>query len=401
MSQHSIRLYSPTGSYLQTLRWKSIDCTLVEGEGGVLTVSLFPEYRDDLFARDSRIAYLRAPDGVNIETGTLIGNTMWLVSRRRRIIQADGLHSIALICQHPNVLLQRRVVAYDEGTSEADKSDIASDVVYAYLNENFVTATDTARNLSSAHFVLDPAPAPTFGPSAQIAGSYRTVAEIIDDTIKSAAAQGVYMGVEVYVQSPPGPYHVRIYKNQRGTDRGFASGQTVTLTPTTARMVRATVDEDWSTSVSYVYAGGSGNKDERLTATAEDTVLSKQSPFGRFERFESFNATNTVVLGTEAYKVLRDYRPRRHFDGSVTPDADQTWGEFYDITYTWGDIVGVRFQAPVISVGTGQPFAWQQYQFDARVNPVHIQAVRTFNELGYILGIEETVEIFFQSVDST
>lgn len=401
MSQHSIRLYSPTGQYLQALRWKSIDCSLVEGDGGVLTVSLFPEYRDDLFARDSRIAYLRAPDGVSIDTGTLVGNTMWLLSRRRRIIQADGQHSIALICQHPNVLLGRRVVAYDEGTTQADKTDQASSVVYEYLTENFSSATDTARNVSSAHFVIDPQPSPSFGPSAPIAGSYRTVSEIIDDIIKSAAAQGTYMGVEVYVQSPPGPYHVRIYQNQRGADRGFASGKTVTLTPATARMVRATVDEDWSTAVSYVYAGGAGNKDERVTATVEDSVLSKQSPFGRFERFESFNTTETVILGTEAYKVLRDYRPRRHFDGSVTPDADQTWGEFYDITYTWGDIVGVQFRAPLISVGAGQPFAWEQYQFDARVNPVHLQAVRTFDAAGYILGMEETVEIFFQSVEST
>lgn len=398
MSQHSIRIYSPTGEFLRSLRWKSIDCSLVEG-GGVLTIALFPEYRDDLFARDSRIAYLRAPEGAFIETGKLVGDTMWLLTRRRRIITEAGQHSIALICQHPNALLGRRVVAYDEGSAEANKSDIASDVIYDYLDENFVSATDTARNVSSAHFLLDARPSPTFGPSAPIAGSYRTVLELIQDICRSAAAQGTYMNVEVYVQSPPGPFRVRIYRNQRGANRGSTSGQPLIISPSSAKMVRASVDEDWSTAVSFVYAGGAGNLDERVVQTQEDTTLSAQSPFGRFEHFESFNTDDTAILGTEAYKVLRDYRPHRAFDGSVTPVAEQYSGAIYDVNYTWGDIVNVRFQAPLIN-NFGQAYAWELYSFDVRVNPVHIQVVRQFDEFQNVIGTDEQVEITLQSIDS-
>lgn len=401
MSQHYLFLYSPTGEPLRPLRWKSIDCTLVERDAGMLTIGLFPEYRDDIFQRDSRIAYLQSPEGVFIESGKLVGDTMWLLSKRKRVLTEAGQHTIVLTCQHPNALLGRRVVAYDEGTSEADKSDIGSDTMYDYVNENFVTATDTARNLSSSHFVLDPRPSPTFGAPISGSGSYRPVKDILDEIVQSSAAQGAYVGYDVYVQKPPGPFRVRFYSGQRGANRGLTSGQPLIIGPFTAKMKRASVSEDWSAAVSFVYAGGSGKQDERAVETAEDTTLSGQSPFGRVEHFESSNTDVPGIIGSDAYSVLRNYRPRRQFEGTITPVVEQYSGAIYGVNYTWGDIVGARFQAPLLN-NFGQAYAWQEYLFDCRVNPVHFRVVRKFDERGVDVGtIEESTEIFLQSVEST
>ena len=404
MSQHSIFIYSPTGEPLRYLRWKAIDCSLAECNVGVMTVALFPEYRDDLFQRDSRIAYVQAPEGVFIESGKLVGDTMWLLTGRKRVLTDAGQHTIVLTCQHPNALLGRRVVAYDEGSTGnpgAKKSDVGSDNMYDFVNDNFVAATDTARNLSTSHFVLDPRPSPTFGATIDIEGSYRNVKDILDEIVQSSAAQGAYVGYEVYVQQPPGPFRVRFYSRVRGANRGLTSGQSLIIGPFTAKMKRASVSEDWSTAVSFVYAGGSGKQDERTVQTAEDTTLSAQSPFGRYELFESANADDTAIAASDAYRVLRNYRPRRQFDGTVTPVAEQYSGAIYGVNYTWGDIVGARFQAPLIN-NFGQAYAWQEYLFDCRVNPVHIRVVRDFDEFGNQVGdIEESTEIFLQSVEST
>lgn len=400
MTQHSIFIYSPVGEPLRVLRWKSIDCSLVERDIGYLTVALFPEYRDDLFQRDSRIAYLQSPEGVFIESGKLVGDTMWLLTGRKRVLTDAGQHTIVLTCQHPNALLARRVVAYDEGTPEADKVDIGSDAMYDYVDQNFVTATDAARNLSSAHFVLDPRPSPTFGASLSGSGSYRTVKDILDEIAQSSAAQGAYVGYEIYVQQPPGPFRCRFYSRVRGANRGLTSGQPLILGPFTASMRRASVSEDWSTAVSFVYAGGSGKQDERTVSTAEDTTLSAQSPFGRYELFESTNGDDPGMAAMLAEGTLRDYRPRRQFDGTVTPVAEQYSGAIYGSNYTWGDIVGARFQAPILN-NFNEAYAWQDYLFDVRVNPVHFRVVRKFDDYGNQVGdIEETTEIFLQSVSS-
>lgn len=396
MAWHTITLYSPTGVYIDQLRWKSIDVTLVERDLGVLTVGLFPEYSDALFQRDCRISYHRVPEGAGYNSGKMVGDTMWLVTARERVMDEHGQHTIVLICQHPNALLGRRVVAYDEGTAQADKSDVGSDNCYDYVNENFVAATDAARNLSSAHFVLDPRPAPTFGSNAPIAGSYCNVLEILQDITQASASLGVYMGFEVYVQQPPGPFRCRFYSKQRGTNRGFTSAQPIVVDPSVIG-ARANVREDWSSTVSVVYAGGEGKQDERVISSQEDATLSAQSPFGRAEFFESFNTADTSTLDYEAQGVLRAYRPRREFEGGVNPAA-QPYGAVYDVDYTWGDIVGARFIAPTYANGVA--YIWTTYQFDCRVNPVHIQAVRRYNEYMQEIGIDETIEIHLQSVAS-
>jgi ReqiPepy6 Gp37-like protein len=398
MTNYSVRMWSPTGESIGPLRWKSFDCTLAERMIGVLTIQLFPEYRDDLFQRDCRIALLRAPEGVFIESGKLVGDTMWLLTKRARTLDQNGQHTITLTCQHPNVLMNRRVVAYDEDSAESRKSDLASDVLYDYINENFVAATVAARNISTSHFVLDPRPSPAFGPTLEMEGSYRSVMSILQDAAQSAAAQSSYIGYEVYVQTAPGPFRVRLYNRVRSTDRGATSGQPLIIGPYTAKMIRVDVSEDWSTSVSVAYAGGSGNLDERIVSSQEDTTLSGQSPIGRFEHFESFNADDATLLSTSAYKMLRDYRPHRNFGATIVPYAEQYAGAVYDVNYTWGDIVSAQFNAPIIRGNQLQ--SWITYQFDCRVNPVHLRATRTFDDLGNPQRTDENVEITLQSVAS-
>lgn len=399
MTQLSINLFSPAGEYVQRLRWKAIDCTLVERNIGLLTIQLMPEYRDDLFTRDSRIALLRAPDDQWVETGSLFGDTMWLLAKRARALDTNGQHTLTLVCQHPNALLDRRVVAYNEGSAQANKSDLASSVLYAYINENFVAATDTTRNVSSTHFVLDPTPGAAFGPTLDTAASYQGVLDILNDAAQSAAAQGSYIGYEVYVQQAPGPFRVRLYNHLRGTDRGYTSSQPLVIGPYTAKMNRVAVSEDWSNAISYVYAGGAGNQDERQVSPASDATLISQSPFGRYETFESFNTIGTAILTANAYKVLRDHRPRRDFAATVTPYAEQTSGAVYGINYNWGDVVGALFNAPVVV--DGQIQSWVTYRFDCRVNPVHLRATRDYDEYGNVGEIHEEIEITLQSVDST
>lgn len=400
IGSHILQLFTPFGEPVRTLdAWRSIDCTLVENDIGTLTVSLSPEYTDEIFVRDSRIAYTRSPQqGGYFFPPKLVGDTMWQLTDREHEVDDDGNSRILLICEHPNRIMKSRVVAYNEGTTQADKSDSGSDVMYDYCNENFVAATDTTRNLSSSHFVLDARPNPPFGATIDKAASYQTILPILQDIVQASSQQSAYIGFEVYVPVVPGPYHLRFYNHQRGTDRSIASGQPFILYSSYVQgggLGAASVREDWTDVVSFVYAGGTGKDNERHVQVGSDASLINQSPFGRVEYFKNSSTDDDAVLLSEAQQALRQFRPQRNFSTDYSNQNEYV----YDLHYSWGDVIGAQFLAPIISFG--QITGWVGYLFDVRVNPVHITVQRFFDENGYILDEQETVSIHLQNITST
>lgn len=403
MAYHTLNLYSPTGTHLAELAfWLSIDVTLSERELSPMTIMLAPVYSDALFQRDCRIVYERTPDRVSAGP-QVVGDTAWLLTGREHVLDEQGQHRIVLTCDHPTSLLGRRVIAYDEGSSAAHKHDLIDDVIYDFIDEQLVSATDTARNVSATHFVLDD-PGLSVGPTVAIDGSYRNLLDVLYDLTQQAAAQGDYIGFEVYTPVVPGPFHARRYRVLRGTDHTQDAGSLVRLGPFSANMSAASMREDWSSAVSYVYAGGAGKQDERLTSVREDAALSSQSPFGRFEYFLSSSTDSQSTLDLEVYRALRDFRPRRVLEAAFNAAAEG--GYVYGVDYTWGDLVIGTFQAPNIAGAfySDIPTSWTEFEFPCRVNPVHIQVARRFDadNLGMgPIGIDETIEAHLQSVDSS
>lgn len=396
-----LRLWSPIGEFITGLdEWRSIDCVLAENQISPLTVSLSSDYSDEIFQRDCRVSYERSPEFYgSFTTPKLVGGTTWLVSDRERVVETNGSSVIVLRCEHPNRVLGSRVVAYNEGTTQAEKSDIASDVLYDIVNENLVAATDASRNISTSHFVLDPRPGPTFGATVSKSFSYRNVLVALQEIAKASAQQGAYIGFEVYTQVPPGPLRCRFYSGQRGTDRSSTSGQPFIIHSVFSRGNEGTgksrVTEDWMGIVSHVYAGGSGKLDERSVQTASDSNLINASPFGRVEFFRSVSSDDTAIISSEAQRTLREYRPRRSFEG----DFGGAEAFVYDVDYTWGDIVVAQFLAPRTSFGVVTN--WTEYKFDVRIDPVHIQVQRFYDEDGLYQGEEETVSVHLRSISST
>lgn len=394
-----LRLYTPTGELARELdAWRSIECVLSENQVSPLTIALPPEYPDDIFRRNGRVAYERSPFQYgSFFSPRLVGDTTWILVERERIVDDDGQSTILLHCEHPNRILGSRVVAYNEGTSQADKSDLASEVIYSIVNENFSAATDTARNISSSHFVLDPNPSPGFGATVSKSFSYRTVLTCLQEIAQASAQQDYYMGFEVYTASPPGPFRFRQYGRQRGTNRGFDSGQPFilySLALQTGGFGASQVSEDWSKAVSFVYAGGAGKQDERVVQTVSDSDLIGDDPFGRYEFFRSVSSDDSTIVQSEGYRTLREMRPRREFEA---PFGNQS-SFIFDVHYRWGDIIGVQFSAPVIQYGNIT--SWVEYKFDVRLNPIRIVAQRYFDEEGYIVDETETLDIHLQSLSS-
>lgn len=367
-SRHFLNIYTPDGRHLDSLNdFESIECVLSELNIGTLVVTLPATHEASFYQRDARIAYERAPSA-DLSSGTprLVGGTTWLLARVIRALNRDLQEKVRLVCVHPNALLARRVIAYDEGTSQADKTAAADNMIKEIVDENFVSATDTTRNWSSSIFSVEADT--SAAPSVSKAASYRTVLMTLQEIAAAAAAAGTYTGFEVTGRES-GAYMLRTYTGQRGVDRSSSGSQSLILSVVYGSMNEVILDDNWMDMASFVYAGGSGKRDERQIGTASSAALIAQSPYGRIEWFQNVAQTDdSTTLDSEAARALRERRPRQIFEGDVADTAYATFGEEYD----WGDRVIGEY-----SPSTGFGFV---RQFDCRIDPVRIRADRTEDE---------------------
>lgn len=373
-SLHILTLCTPQGDRLDYLSdFITLDCVLSEGNIGTLTLELPPTHKYDFFQRDARIAYYRAPPN-DLSAGQfrLVGNTLWLLTGRARQIVRDGSgwrETIAIKAVHPNHLLARRVVAYDEGTTNADKTAAADDMIKAYVRENFTAASDTTRNWAATLFAVDADL--VAAPSVQKAASYRTVLTVCQELAAAAATAGTYTNFEIYCPTPEnGALRLRTYTGQRGENRSSSSGQPLVLSLAGGGFDSVRLEEDWTDMASVVYAGGSGRLDERLVPTAvRDTDLINGSPYGRIEWFQTASGDDVFVLTDEGRRALRERRPRQLFTASVRDTEVATFGEEFD----WGDRVIGQYERPDSQTGVFTDIQ----QFDCRVDPVRIHVERS------------------------
>lgn len=390
--KHFLTLWTPDGSqFLDHLGdFMSLNCVLAEGNIGTLSVTIPGTHDYTGFRRDGRIAFYRIPTAEFVSGQPelqLVGNTVWLIVDRKRTIDADRRETIQIFCVHPNDLLTRRVVAYSEGSAEADKSGAADDLMKAYVRENFTATGDTARNWSSSLFAV--ANDTTAAPTVTKAASYRTVLTVCQELAAAAATAGTYANFEVY-GTETGPFTFRTYIGQRGADQSSTSGQPLSISVTMGEFGAVELEENWADIATYVYGGGAGKKDERIVTAAWDTALINGSPYGRIEYFQDAGGTDDgAVTTTAAEQALRERRPRILFTGAVKDTEAATFGE----EYNWGDrVVGEYARPDPIAQGFTD---FQQY--DCRVDPVRISVQRSEDpETGEFIE-QETLDIRLRS----
>lgn len=392
---NNLVLYSPAGVYLETLYdYIKIECVLSECNIGTLEVTMPPTHNDAIYQRDARIAYYRAPTSESdLVVPRLVGSCTWLIQRIRREVSVDGLQTLIITAAHPNHLLSRRVVAYNDESAQAQKDGIADDVMKAYVRENFTAATDAARNWPATLFTVEA----DVGATTTIhkAASYRTVLTTLQEISQDAMQAGFYTGFEVYSPTEIGPYTFRTYYPQRGADHTATSNQPLVLGVAYGSLGDTELDLDYTNASSFIYAGGTGKQDERQVVVASADDLIRGSPFGRIEFFANAAHTDVsgVYAGATAGSMLWARRPRRLFTGSVISTPAATFGEEYD----WGDLVVGEFSAPIIWQGwsSGQIV----YQFDCRVDPVKITVERALNEETGETEETETLDIRLRGND--
>lgn len=314
-----------------------LDYVLVENDIGSMTVTLPNAYTGSLFRRDARVQIWRSVDG---RPAVLEGEKVWFIRRRRRKLTDDGAWLWVLTALDSKHILNRRVVAYNAGTSYTTKTDYADDMMREIVRENLSSsATDTSRRLSSTLFSVQVDLA--LAPSVDKAFTRRNVLEVLKDLAEASAqhtSTPTYLSFDVVVSSDP-TLEFRVYSGQRGTDRRIGYGSMPHIFgPTYGNLETVEVDDDWTDEATYIYAGGQGEGVDRVIQTASDTTRIGESAYNRIERFADArqNASSAAVEDVATAR-LRSSRPRSIISGRVREAPLSRYG----VHWNWGDYVTI------------------------------------------------------------
>lgn len=296
---------------------------------GACSLVLPGSFDRSLLAPDRRLEFWRAPAG-----GALALERVYLIRHLTDSTDREGRRTITVIGLDGNHLLKRRNVAYNEWSAQAEQTDQADDMARAVVIDNLGADAVAARQISTTY--LSVAAERSAGPSLTMSFPRRDVLTVLQDIAKAADSAGTAVYWHMH-DATPTAWQFRTYTGQPGADHTYPDGQNpVLLSLELGNLAEPTLDEDWSEEITYAYAGGAGEGEDRLIQTAEDTARSGRSLFGRCEGWADAGSeeTDEGVLAA-AQRLLAEGKPRVTLAASIVDSA----GTRYGLHWRWGDRV--------------------------------------------------------------
>ncbi len=341
---HELWLCRDDGSRLALVETRvSLEYTLVMHDVGVLVLVLPGNTDETLYQPDRRLAVWR--------NGQLM--RVYMIRRRIDATNAKGVRSLKVVAYDAAYLVGNpamnsgRIVAYAAASAQADVSGAADNLMKEVLRDNIGTDALTARQIASTYVSIQANA--TAGPTITKAFSRRNVLTVLQDLADAAHEAGTDVFWD-FVPLSEVQWEFRTSTGQPGRDHSWTTGDPpVKLSQEEGSLAEPSLDEDWTDEATYVYAGGQGEEAARIIETAEDTVRSGRSIFGRRERFvDARDETSSAGVQSAAYSGLAEGRPASSFSGRVvdTPGCalgvHWAWGDKLTATYrgrTWDGIV--------------------------------------------------------------
>lgn len=338
MADYSILLTDQFGDPLDEIDdFLTLSYNLVVDAVGGLAMVLPPDYPLADLRWDGRILVYR--------NGLLEGEAPWFIREVEPSTMADGTKMITCTAYAGNYVLSGRVVAYQPGTSQADKNDKADSLMVAVVNENFGSvATDTNRDLSSYMSIQASA---SLGPTIQKEMAWNNVLDVLQEVAKTSANQGSPVHFDV-VAPTRSTIEFRTYRGQRGTDHTAASGVSEIILSLERENLGSPARRNFDRSgeVTFAYAAGQGAT-SASTESASDGGRIGISPFNRREVFVQAGGTSASAgLADEARTAVRVGRPKRVFE-AVVLDVP---GIQYGVHWRFGDKVTAEYGGETFDV---------------------------------------------------
>lgn len=269
--------------------------------------------------------------------------------------------TIIVRAYHATSLLDRRIIAYDAGTSYTSKGpDFADDLIKEFVNQNMLAGIvsadrDGVETYADVSTYLTKQADLGLGATLSKAATRRRLLDVCVDLANASITAGTYLTFEI-IAPTESTLELRTYATLRGVDRRANTANPVILSDLRGNLENAQLITDYGDEATFIVAGGQGEEDLRVIGTALDSARAGASPFGRIERFrDASNVATQAAIDDEADSQLRASRPVVYLQGDLVETAGLTRGVDFDL----GDMV------------TGEhPQSGQQY--DMRIDLVHV-----------------------------
>jgi len=311
-----------------------LDYTLNSTPGGigVLETTLPYTINPTFLQEDTRIGVYRA---INGRAPYLDNGAIYLI----RYLDF-GASSVFVRAYHATNLLDRRIIAYDAGSSYTTKAaSAADDLIKTFVNENMLAGIvgadrDGVETYADVSAYLTKQANVTQGASIAKSAARRRLLDVCTDLANASTTAGTYLTFEI-IAPTESTLELRTYATQRGVDRrvGNTAGNTpIILSQSRGNLTNAHLVIDHTESASFIVAGGQGEEALRRIGTAFDATRAGASPFGRIERFrDAANVSAQASVDDEADSQLRDSRPVILFTGDLIETPALTRGIDFDL----------------------------------------------------------------------
>lgn len=336
MADYQIIVRDSAGGYLTNIQdHLKLDYTLVVNGIGVALLTLPPHlkpffFNEDGIIRDQRLEINRT---VGQNAAYLEDDAVWFV--RRGVLPGDESDPFLITAYHCNSLLATRIVAYDAGSAEAEKTGLTPEAMLKEIvDENFVSPTDTARSLS--FYITVEGDSGIGGTTLDKAFARRNVFDVLREIADFSYASGRFLAFAL-TSTSPSLLTFRTFYDQRGFDRRRTRGSRinpVVMGPAYGNLQDVEIEYDSSDEFTFVYTGGLGEEGARVVGEAEDTARVALSVFGRRELFVDTRVTDDQnTLDDEAEALLKQNRPRYIVTGKIAQNDESLYG----LHYKFGD----------------------------------------------------------------
>lgn len=241
-------------------------------------------------------------------------------------------------------ILTRRIIAYDAGSAHCVKDAASDNMMKAFVRENLgALCVDSERDISAFGFTvaLDGGK----GTIIKKEASRRVLLDVLAEislSSKKTESTATFFDVVPYGSTGYDMKFVTKIK-QPGMDHRFPGGKDgpVWFAVERGNMANPRRTHDSHDEVNYVYAAGTGEKEDRIVAVVSDNVRIKHSVINRREAlFDGRNVDTAEELTDEGNEMLAEGKPVSAFSFTVV----QTEKAIYGIHWNIGDRVTASYK---------------------------------------------------------
>lgn len=282
-----------------------------------------------------------------------VGDTQWIVKLVRYKVDEQNETSLHLVAYDAMYLLEKRIVAYVDGTPQTTKTMPADDMIKAIVRENLgALATDYHRDLSDWLIVeSDSSSAPIVTKSEY---GMQMVLPILNDICQLSESAGIYLSYDIVYDESIGKLVFKTYTKQRGADRGSMSPSPIYLSHHTdpvnvmgGGLNYASIEIDATDERSYIYSGRQAQDTNAIFAEIGNTIALGTGPLARSEDFITTGESveyNDVMR--EAHAQLQDKFRNLILNAHIEETDSMQFGQ----DYGFGDVVALRYLGTTLNI---------------------------------------------------